>query len=121
MSKEVSGIGSITHAHCLRCGRKLHAAASKARGFGRYCWGRVLARLAALEGFTRDQLEKARELIEDGSLTRIRDGIVQLVSADGLRKYLTAITGQCNCPSGLRARVRARLCFHIAAARAVFT
>lgn len=120
MSKEVKGIAGITFAHCLRCGRKLHAAASISRGYGRGCRARILAaaKLTALAGFTADQIAKARELVEDGGITRIRRGIYRVVSSDGLRTYLTSVAGPCNCPHGLRAR-SAKPCFHVATARIV--
>jgi len=114
---EVKGIASVTYAHCLRCGRKLRAAASITRGYGPGCRARILAaaKLTALAGFTADQISKARELIEDGGVARIRRGIYRMASSDGTRTYLTAATGQCNCPAGLRGRA----CYHAATARIV--
>ena len=117
MSKDVTGIASITHAHCLRCGRKLRATASITRGYGPGCAARIAAaaKLTALAGYTADQIAKARELIEDGGITRIRRGIYRAASSDGTKTYLVAATGQCNCPAGLRGRA----CYHVATARIV--
>lgn len=115
---EVAEAITITWARCTRCKRKLHAAASKARGYGRFCWSRVTARLTTLTGFTGDQLAKARELLEDGGLAGIRGAIFRLTSSDGQRTYMTAASGPCNCPAGLKSRT-ARLCYHVAAVRAV--
>ena len=111
---------TITWARCTRCHRKLHAAASKARGYGRFCWGRVIAKLAQLGGFTAEQLGKARELLEDGGLVRIRGAIARVTSSDGTATYMTAASGPCNCASGSRTRP-ARACYHVATVRAVFT
>lgn len=105
---------TITFAHCLRegCGRKLTAAASVARGFGPTCHRRILAKLAALAGFTADQLGKARELVEDGGIAPVRRGIYRVASSDGTKTYLTAASGHCNCPAG----ERGRSCYHVATA-----
>lgn len=114
---EVKGIASITWAHCLRCGRKIRAAASITRGYGPGCAARIAAaaKLTALAGFTADQITKARELIEDGGIARIRRGIYRMASSDGTKTYLTAASGPCNCPAGLRGRA----CYHVATARIV--
>lgn len=117
MSKEVKGIADTTTTRCLRCGRKLRATASITRGYGPGCRARILAaaKLTALTGYTADQITKARELIEDGGIARIRRSIYRVTASNGTSTYLTAATGQCNCPAGLRSRT----CYHVATARII--
>jgi hypothetical protein len=77
---------------------------------------RAAAMAKAVAGFTAAQVEKARELISDGGLVPAsRPGVFRAVSSTGDATYLTASTGQCNCPSGLRGRG----CYHGLAARIV--
>lgn len=102
---------------CLRpgCGRVLRAPASVKAGYGPVCRAKIRAAALAeaLRDFTAAQIEKARELIEMGGLVPVRPGIFRTVSSQGDETYLTAATGQCNCPAGLRGR----RCYHGAAAR----
>jgi Family of unknown function (DUF6011) len=96
-----------THEHCLRCGRKLHCAASQARGYGWGCWARirVARKLVALVQFTRRQVDQAIELIEDAAVIPTAIATVfRTVSSDGQRIYLTTTNG-CTCPAS-------GLCFH---------
>lgn len=105
-----------THtAHCLRCGRTLRSAASVKASYGPVCRARIRAAALAeaLRDFTAAQRDKAAELIADGALVPVRRGIFRTVSSKGDAQYLTAATGQCNCPAGLRGR----RCYHGAAAR----
>lgn len=98
---------------CMRCGRRLQAAASIAAGYGSGCRARIrtAARTADLAAWTQRQLEDARELIEDGGVVPTsRPDVFRTVSSDGLEIHLTH-PGACNCPAGLRS-VR---CYHRAA------
>lgn len=103
------------HTNCLRCGRKLTSKTSATRGYGRTCSTKVrqAQTTADLADYKPAQIESARELIEDGAIIQIRPRIYRSVSTDGTEMYLTAITGQCNCPAGLRST----RCYHSAAAR----
>jgi ribosomal protein S14 len=103
-------------ARCLRCGRKLRVSQT----YGPVCRARIRAAAAAeaVKGFAAAQVEKARELIEDGGLVPTsRPGVFRAVSSDGERTYLTH-RETCNCPSGLR-RLTAVSCKHSLAARLV--
>ena len=108
-------------AKCLKCGRVRHfrsaEAAAKAAPNGRVCQMRI--RLAAITEAVRDfaaaQVDKARELIADGGLIRTgHPGVFRAVSSRGDETYLVH-RAACNCPAGLRAR----LCYHRAAAAIV--
>lgn len=106
-------------AHCLRCGRALRRPTTD--GYGPKCRTRIrkaaaAAKAAILAPFKPAQAAKAVELIEQGGVIPLRGRRVFLsMSSDGLTAYRTAVTGQCNCPAGLKA-VR---CYHVAAARIV--
>lgn len=104
-----------TQSHCLRCGRVLKSASSVARGMGRTCRAKVTAaeQAADLQDFKPEQIAHAEELIEDGAIVQLRPRIYRSVSSDGSELYLTAATGQCNCPAGLKNR----RCYHAAAVR----
>lgn len=104
-----------THTNCLRCGRTLTSQTSKSRGYGRTCGAKVrqAATVIDLAEYKQAQIESARELIEDGAIVQLRPRVFRSVSSDGSELYLTAITGQCNCPAGLRST----RCYHSAAAR----
>lgn len=103
---------ATTHTHCLRCGRRLTATASQARGYGRGCAAKVRHAAADLAGFKPAQITAARELIEDGAIVPLRGSVFRAVSSDGSALYLTHPTN-CSCPAGLRSAP----CFHTAAAR----
>lgn len=106
---------SAGHTHCIRCGRKLTARASVARRMGRGCRAIVRAAMIAdaLKGFTQAQADKARQLIADGGIVAIREGVYRVAASAGDAFYMVAATGQCNCPAGLHGRA----CYHFAAAR----
>jgi hypothetical protein len=106
---------AAAHTHCLRCGRSLRSATSQARGYGRTCTTKVrhAAQAADLTDYKAAQIDAARELIEDAAIIQIRPRIYRSVSTDGSELYLTAVTGHCNCPAGLRGT----RCYHVAAAR----
>lgn len=111
----MSTTGSTSHTHCIRCGRKLTARASVARQMGRGCRAivRAAALAEALKGFTEAQAEKAVQLIADGGIVAIREGIYRVAASAGDAFYMVAATGNCNCPAGLRSKA----CYHFAAAR----
>lgn len=106
-----------TTAKCINCGRTLRSADSIARGYGRTCARKIRDAKAGAElaEFKPTQIADAIELIEDAAIIQLRGRIYQSVSSNGQELYLTATTGQCNCPAGLRG-IR---CYHVAAARIV--
>lgn len=107
------------HANCRRCGRPLRSVTSVAAGYGPVCQRRLrkAAQDGALTGFSPAQRDKAIELVESGGIAPIRGRrIFQVVASSGAATYKTAITGQCNCPAGLRGRT---VCYHVGAARVV--
>lgn len=111
----MSNTANTQHAHCLRCGRTITAAASIKAQYGPGCRARIRAAALteAVKGFTAAQADKARQLIDDGGIVAIRQGIFRASASNGTDFYLVAVTGQCNCPAGLRSRA----CYHFAAAR----
>ena len=67
---------------------------------------------ADLEGFKPQQVDKARELIEQGAiLPTSRAGLFTAVSSDGVTTYLVHASG-CTCPAGHRGKYA---CYHRAA------
>lgn len=75
-------------------------------------WVITIAAPVNLADFKPHQVERARELIEDGGIVRVRPRIWQAVSSDGTRTYLTAPQA-CTCAAGLKGR---HMCFHRIAA-----
>lgn len=70
---------------------------------------------ADLDGFKPAQIERARELLDQGGLIAARrPGLFTAVSSDGSGTYLTH-TAVCSCPAGRRGRA----CYHVAAVRLV--
>jgi hypothetical protein len=104
-----------TYTHCISCGRPLRSVASQARGRGRHCAAKVrrAAQVVDLSAYKPAQIASAQELIEDGAIIQLRPRIYRSVSSDGTELYLTAVTGHCNCPAGLRGT----RCYHVAAAQ----
>ena len=100
---------------CLNCGRTLTSATSVSRGYGKTCAAKIrkAKTVADLTEFKPAQIDSALELIEDAAIIQIRPRIYRSVSTDGTALYLTATTGQCNCPAG----IRGTRCYHVAAAR----
>ena len=99
------------HDKCIKCGRRLHCAVSRRRGYGWGCWARfrravrLAERITALRDFTARQLADAAELIEDTAVIPTAMATVfRTVSHDGLRVYLTTANG-CTCPAS-------GACFH---------
>ncbi|MDJ1137943.1 DUF6011 domain-containing protein [Streptomyces iconiensis] len=101
------------HTNCLRCGRKLTATASQARGYGRGCAAKVRHASADLADFQAHQVASAHELIEDGAIVAIRSRVFRAVSTDGSESYLCH-PANCACPAGRKA---VRPCYHQLAAR----
>jgi Family of unknown function (DUF6011) len=98
---------------CRRCKRALTSASSIAARVGPRC----AAIEAATEGLNAGQAEKAIELVADGGVAKVRDGVYRVCSGDGESAYLTALTGQCSCAWGLkRTSAAKKACAHVAAA-----
>ncbi|RAJ70262.1 hypothetical protein K378_01427 [Streptomyces sp. Amel2xB2] len=97
---------------CLGCRRPLRSAASIARGRGPVCDRRARQSAVDLRDFTPAQVDAARELIEDAAIVPLRGRVFRTVSTDGRELHLTH-PATCNCAAGLKAR----RCYHIAAAR----
>jgi hypothetical protein len=97
---------------CRRCGRALKSLASRLAGKGPRC----AAIEAATAGLKPEQADKALELIADGGIAKVRDGVYRVTSTDGSASYLTSVKGVCNCAHGLRCKTSAR-CYHVAAVR----
>lgn len=103
-----------TGATCIRCGRKLRAAASIAAGYGRFCRRQVekAIRAEALDGFTAEQAEKAAEAVREGAIVPTgQAGWFRAVSGDGTTAYLVTATS-CTCPAR-------KPCKHMASARLI--
>jgi hypothetical protein len=104
------------HDHCLRpgCGRRLTSPVSRERGYGHGCWRklrlvRTVARDVLSGAYTKDQLDKADEIIEDGALVPSgTEGLFLAVSSDGTEIYSTTADA-CDCPAS-------KACCHRAAA-----
>lgn len=88
-----------TTTQCGRCHRGLTSQASIRRGCGKGGLAKVLqeAREASAD-YSSAQVESAMDLIEDGAIVQVRRNVYRSVSSDGTRTYMTATTGQCNCP-----------------------
>jgi hypothetical protein len=107
---------TFDNVHCVRCGRKLRAAASISAGYGRVCRSRITqaAQVEDLSAFHAWQAEKAREAIEQQAVVpSSRPGLYAVVSGDGVTVYLVDATeGSCTC----KAAASGRRCYHLAAA-----
>jgi hypothetical protein len=93
--------GTTEHEKCIKCGRRLYCAKSRARGYGWGCWRRIRAarKLAALVNFTRQQIADAIEIIEDAAIVPgTVPGLFHAVSSDGTGIY-QATAGTCSCPA----------------------
>lgn len=91
---------------CTRCGHKLTAADSIARGYGRRC-GQIIAAEAKASQEKPEAIAKALELLADGAVVPLRPGRVWLVAGSKGTTYRTA-PAACTCPAG----VRGRICYH---------
>lgn len=99
---------------CRRCHRTLRSAASKLAGVGPRC----AAIEAATEGLNAKQANKALELIADGGVAKVREGVYRVTSTDGSASYLTSVNGNCTCAHGLRRTSgTAKTCYHAAAVK----
>jgi hypothetical protein len=102
-----------TTTRCGRCGRVLRSTKSQSRGYGPTCQAKITAATKTATGKPA-QIAKAVELVELGGIVPVRGRrIYRATSTDGTRTYLTAVTGQCNCPAGLHGHA----CYHVTAAR----
>lgn len=99
---------------CRRCKRPLKSLASKLAGIG----GRCAAIEAATEGLTSEQSSKALDLVSDGGVAKVREGVYQVTSSDGEATYLASVKGPCSCRWGLKRKsALTKVCVHVAAAR----
>ena len=101
-----------TH-HCLGCGRKITSPESIAAQRGKGCRAKIrrAARTADLSAWKPEQIEDAREAIEDGAVVPTsRPEVFQVVSIDGTEVHRVHRDG-CNCISGLKTR-QPRPCWH---------
>lgn len=98
---------TVTSRRCCRCGRRLTATASVARGFGSGCARRIAVEAKACAE-KPEQLVKALQVLVDGGVETLRPGRVWLVvGSKGSDTYRTAPMA-CTCPAG----VRGRRCYH---------
>lgn len=99
---------------CSRCKRALTSAASRLAKIGPRC----AAIEAATRGLKPEQADKALELIADGGIAKVRDGVYRVTSTDGSASYLTSVNGNCTCAWGLRrTSAIAKTCYHVAAVK----
>jgi len=97
---------------CLRCGRKLTDPRSIAAGVGRTCRARIAAAATVATG-TDDQIEKARQLVDDGGLVRIGAAVFRAMSSDGTATYeVQPAAGRCTCTAGQHGH----RCYHLISA-----
>lgn len=100
------------HTNCLRCGRVLRSAKSRALGYGTKCAAKVRNAAVDLTDYKPHQVTSAKELIADGAIVRLRSVVFIAVSTDGTETYKTAPTA-CTCPAG----IKGSRCYHQLAAR----
>lgn len=103
-----------TPATCTRCGRILTDPASIARGRGPVCQrrNRAARTTAPVADFTPAQIASAHQAHDDAAVLALRGQVVMVVSTDGTEIHRAHPTN-CNCAAGLKAR----RCWHMAAAR----
>ena len=102
-------------AQCRRCKRRnLRTPASRARGIGPRC----SAIEAAFAGLSDKQADKARQLIVDGGIVKVRKGIYRAAAEDGHAEHIASVNGNCTCEWGRR-RVSAttKTCYVVAVSR----
>ena len=95
------------------CGRTLRSAKAVARGYGSRCWAKIreAAKQADLSAWTPQQVEDARQAIEDGAVVPSTcPDVFHVVSTDGTEVHRAAPPG-CNCTNGLLTRP-SRPCWH---------
>lgn len=95
-------------ATCTRCHATLRSEASLKRGMGAHCARQARREQAvAADGYKPEQIDAARQAIEDGAIIPLRGAIFLVVSSDGSEVHRTTATA-CSCPAG----VKGRRCFH---------
>ncbi|MFF3151827.1 DUF6011 domain-containing protein [Streptomyces sp. NPDC057910] len=103
------------YSNCIRCGRHLTSAKSRAIGYGPTCARKIRTAttfVSSRTDYSPDQVDSACQLIEDGGILPLRSVIFLTVSTDGTELHRTAPTG-CNCKAGLKGG----RCYHQLAAR----
>lgn len=70
-----------------------------------------------LADYSAAQVAKAVELLEDGAIHLLRNGIYLAVSSDGTQVHRTHVAGHCTCVAGLKTERAGHGCYHVAAAR----
>ncbi|OLT30473.1 hypothetical protein BJF83_24790 [Nocardiopsis sp. CNR-923] len=105
--------GAPTPVPCNRCGRPLHSADSRARGYGRGCLAKELAAARTrLARHSRTVASGAEEVLEiPGAISRLRGDIFVVVGRTG--HLYRATPEQCSCRAGQRG---AHVCYHRVAA-----
>jgi len=92
----------------------LRAAGSVARGIGPRC----AAIEAAFNGLSDKQRDKARQLIVDGGVVKVRKGIYRAAAEDGGAVHTASVNGNCTCEWGRRrVSATAKTCYVVAVAR----
>lgn len=98
--------------HCHRCGRRLTAIASVARGYGRGCAAKIAAAAKTVDA-KPEQVAKAAELVADGGILRAAGALFLAVASDGVTRYeVDSVSHTCSC----RAGQHGRRCYHVVAA-----
>ena len=100
-------------ATCRRCRATLTSTRSVTQGIGPVCHRNEKREHAAkAAGFNAQAISKAKALIAENAIVRMRGRFFQVISSNGVDRYLTA-PETCNCPAGLRGKYG---CYHRAAA-----
>ncbi len=100
---------------CKRCGRTLRDPKSVAAGVGPRCAKRIAeAAVVVMSQHSGPAVDKAIELIGDGGIVRVGDGLFVTVSSDGATRYETT-AGTCACKAGTYGRT----CYHQIAAKLI--
>lgn len=108
------GMTKTRTATCRRCRATLTSPASVAAGIGPRC----AALEAAMQGLSDRQRDKALEVLADGGVARVRDGVYRVSATSGEESYLVTLDGHCTCRWGAcRVSALSKTCYHVAAAR----
>jgi hypothetical protein len=101
-------------AQCRRCKRHaLRTPASRAAGIGARC----AAIEAAFAGLSDKQADKARQLIIDKGIVKVRAGIYKMTAEGGEVTHTASVNGNCTCEWGIRrTSATKKTCYHVAVA-----